>query len=155
MILYWTSFISIFLFRYIFKDYKADMRYLLLGTSFPRILDIILYILNITDNYQFIGHSLFFSITLFFLIMISTNRNTIFRKNSLLVCIGIFFYLFLSFTWLNQSIFLYPLFSDSNSNFLLSKNVEIILSFIGIVYFLFKIKNLTNFKYFLKSGLFI
>jgi hypothetical protein len=152
MILSWTSFISIFLFRYIFKDYKADMRYLLLGTLFPRILDLIL---NITDNYQFIGHSLFFSIILFFLIMISTNRNTIFRKNSLLACIGMFFYLFLSFTWLNQSIFLYPLFSDSNSNFILSRNVEIILSIIGVVYFLFKIKNLTNFKYFLKSGLFI
>lgn len=152
MILSWTSFISIFLFRYIFKDYKADMRYLLLGTLFPRILDLIL---NITDNYQFIGHSLFFSIILFFLIMISTNRNTIFRKNSLLACIGMFFYLFLSFTWLNQSIFLYPLFSDSNSNFILSRNVEIILSIIGVVYFLFKIKNLSNFKYFLKSGLFI
>jgi hypothetical protein len=152
MILSWTSFISIFLFRYIFKDYKADMRYLLLGTLFPKILDLIL---NITDNYQFIGHSLFFSIILFFLIMISTNRNTIFRKNSLLACIGMFFYLFLSFTWLNQSIFLYPLFSDSNSNFILSRNVEIILSIIGVVYFLFKIKNLTNFKYFLKSGLFI
>jgi len=152
MILSWASFISIFLFRYIFKDYKADMRYLLLGTLFPRILDLIL---NITDNYQFIGHSLFFSIILFFLIMISTNRNTIFRKNSLLACIGMFFYLFLSFTWLNQSIFLYPLFSDSNSNFILSRNVEIILSIIGVVYFLFKIKNLTNFKYFLKSGLFI
>jgi hypothetical protein len=152
MILSWTSFISIFLFRYIFKDYKADMRYLLLGTLFPRILDLIL---NFTDNYQFIGHSLFFSIILFFLIMISTNRNTIFRKNSLLACIGMFFYLFLSFTWLNQSIFLYPLFSDSNSNFILSRNVEIILSIIGVVYFLFKIKNLTNFKYFLKSGLFI
>ena len=152
MILSWASFISIFLFRYIFKDYKADMRYLLLGTLFPRILDLIL---NITDNYQFIGHSLFFSIILFFLIMISTNRNTIFRKNSLLACIGMFFYLFLSFTWLNQSIFLYPLFSDSNSNFILSRNVEIILSIIGVVYFLFKIKDLTNFKYFLKSGLFI
>lgn len=152
MILSWTSFISIFLFRYIFKDYKADMRYLLLGTLFPKILDLIL---NFTDNYQFIGHSLFFSIILFFLIMISTNRNTIFRKNSLLACIGMFFYLFLSFTWLNQSIFLYPLFSDSNSNFILSRNVEIILSIIGVVYFLFKIKNLTNFKYFLKSGLFI
>ena len=152
MILSWTSFISIFLFRYIFKDYKADMRYLLLGTLFPRILDLTL---NITDNYQFIGHSLFFSIILFFLIMISTNRNTIFRKNSLLACIGMFFYLFLSFTWLNQSIFLYPLFSDSNSNFILSRNVEITLSIIGVVYFLFKIKNLTNFKYFLKSGLFI
>lgn len=152
MILSWTSFISIFLFRYIFKDYKADMRYLLLGTLFPRILDLIL---NITDNYQFIGHSLFFSIILFFLIMISTNRNTIFRKNSLLACIGMFFYLFLSFTWLNQSIFLFPLFPDSNSNFILSRNVEIILSLIGVVYFLFKIKNLTNFKYFLKSGLFI
>ena len=71
--------------------------------------------------------------------MISTNRNTIFRKNSLLACIGMFFYLFLSFTWLNQSIFLYPLFSDSNSNFILSRNVEIILSIIGVVYFLFKI----------------
>ena len=152
MILSWASFISIFLFRYIFKDYKADMRYLLLGTLFPRILDLIL---NITDNYQFIGHSLFFSIILFFLIMISTNRNTIFRKNSLLACIGIFFYLFLSFTWLNQSIFLFPLFPDSNSNFILSRNVEIILSLIGVVYFLFKIKNLTNLKYFLKSGLFI
>ena len=152
MILSWTSFISIFLFRYIFKDYKADMRYLLLGTLFPRILDLIL---NITDNYQFIGHSLFFSIILFFLIMISTNRNTIFRKNSLLACIGMFFYLFLSFTWLNQSIFLFPLFPDSNSNFILSRNVEIILSLIGVVYFLFKIKNLTNLKYFLKSGLFI
>ena len=94
MILSWTSFISIFLFRYIFKDYKADMRYLLLGTLFPKILDLILNILNITENYQFIGHSLFFSITLFFLIMISTNRNTIFRKIHYLHVLVYFFICF-------------------------------------------------------------
>ena len=112
----WTSSISIFLFRYIFKDYAADLRFIIIGSLYPLILDSLSYNFGISNKTQFLGHSLLFNVSLFFLIMIITKRGSKIRSNALLFSIGAFLYLVLSFTWTNQSIFLYPFF-EKEQNF--------------------------------------
>ncbi len=150
----WTSGISVFLFRYIFKDFRADLRFVIIGSFSPVLIDKFLFVFKVTQNPISIGHSLFLTIGLLFVLMIFTKKNTQFRSNALLFTIGSFFYLILSFTWLNQEIFLYPLFIRSEELFQMSTPVKLILNLIGGVYLIFKIKNIKSLKYFLKEGKF-
>lgn len=148
----WTSSISIFLFRYIFKDYAADLRFIIIGSLYPLILDSLSYNFGISNKTQFLGHSLLFNVSLFFLIMIITKRGSKTRSNALLFSIGAFLYLVLSFTWTNQSIFLYPFFENEQNFIILSSQIEIVLNLIGILYLIIKFKNFENLKLFLKNG---
>ena len=148
----WTSSISIFLFRYIFKDYAADLRFIIIGSLYPLMLDSLSYNFGISYKTQFLGHSLLFNVSLFFLIMIITKRGSKIRSNALLFSIGAFLYLVLSFTWTNQSIFLYPFFENEQNFIVLSSQIEIVLNSIGILYLIIKFKNFENLKLFLKNG---
>ena len=148
----WTSSISIFLFRYIFKDYAADLRFIIIGSLYPLILDSLSYNFGISNKSQFLGHSLLFNVSLFFLIMIITKRGSKIRSTALLFSIGAFLYLVLSFTWTNQSIFLYPFFENEQNFIILSSQIEIVLNLIGILYLIIKFKNFENLKLFLKNG---
>ena len=148
----WTSSISVLLFRYIFKDNSADLRYIILGSLYPLFLDSVIFNLGISNRTQFLGHSLLFNVLLFFLIMIVTKRNTRIRGNALLFSIGAFLYLVLSFTWSNQSVFLYPFFENAESSIILSSQIKIFLNLIGISYLIVKFKNFKNLKLFLKNG---
>tara|TARA_Y100000768_G_scaffold387081_1_gene377197 strand:+ start:2863 stop:3339 length:477 start_codon:yes stop_codon:yes gene_type:complete len=154
MILFWTTSFSVFLFLYIFKDKNADLRFLILGSLFPVFADFLLYFLGASQKNKFIGHSIFFTIILFFLVMVFTKRGTLIRSNALLFSIGSFFYLVLSFTWLNQQVILYPLFKESSDSFSLTNNVEILLGIIGLIYLLFKNRNFETLKLFIKTGKF-
>ena len=154
MILFWTSGLSIYLFLYIFKDKNADLRFIIFGSLFPVILDSILYFFGLSNQNEYIGHSIFFTVSLFFIFMITTKRGGSFRANSLLFSIGSFFYLVLSFTWLNQSIILYPLFQNSEDIFSLAKNYKTALGAIGILYIFFKFRNIQILKEFINTGKF-
>ena len=148
----WTSSISVLLFRYIFKDNSADLRYIILGSLYPLFLDSIIFNLGISNRSQFLGHSLLFNVLFFFLIMIFTKRNTRIRSNAILFSIGSFLYLVLSFTWSNQSVFLYPFFENEESSIVLSSQIKIFLNIIGISYLIVTLKNFKNLKLFLKNG---
>ena len=116
------------------------------------ILDSLSYNFGISNKTQFLGHSLLFNVSLFFLIMIITKRGSKIRSNALLFSIGAFLYLVLSFTWTNQSIFLYPFFENEQNFIVLSSQIEIVLNLIGILYLIIKFKNFENLKLFLKNG---
>ena len=154
MILFWTSGLSIYLFLYIFKDKNADLRFIIFGSLFPVIFDSSLYIFGITNQNEYIGHSIFLTVGLFFIFMIATKRGSLFRANSLLFSIGTFFYLVLSFTWLNQSIILFPLFQNSEDIFSLDKNYKTALGGVGILYLFFKFRSIQIIKEFINTGKF-
>ena len=154
MILFWTSGISIYLFLYIFKDKTADLRFVIFGSLFPVIFDSSLYIFGFTNQNEYIGHSIFLTVGLFFIFMIATKRGSLFRANSLLFSIGTFFYLVLSFTWLNQSIILFPLFQNSEDIFSLDKNYKTALGGVGILYLFFKFRSIQILKEFINTGKF-
>ena len=148
----WTTSISVLLFRYIFKDYSADLRFIILGSLYPLSFDSISYNFGISNKAQFLGHSLLFNVFLFFLIMIITKRGSKVRRNSLLFSIGSFLYLVLSFTWSNQSVFLYPFFENEQNPIVFSSQIEIVLNLIGTLYLIIKLKTVENLKLFVKNG---
>ena len=154
MILFWTSGLSIYFFLYIFKDKNADLRFVIFGSLFPVIFDSSLYIFGITNQNEYIGHSIFLTVGLFFIFMIATKRGSLFRANSLLFSIGTFFYLVLSFTWLNQSIILFPLFQNSEDICSLDKNYKTALGGVGILYLFFKFRSIQIIKEFINTGKF-
>ena len=86
--------------------------------------------------------------------MVITKRGTLFRSNALLFSIGSFFYLVLSFTWLNQQVILYPLFEESDDNFALTNNIQYLLGVLGLFYLFFKIRNFAALKTFIRTGKF-
>ena len=90
---FWHIGLSISFFRYVFKDFSADLRFLITGVILPEIIYISLKLMNFSELYSQIGHTLLFAIFLLIFVMIFTKRNTKLRRNFLLIAIGVFFHL--------------------------------------------------------------
>ena len=148
----WSIAGSFFLFRYIFKDFSADMRFLLIGSIFPIIFNFLISIFGLSNEILNLSQSLITVLIIFSFVMIFTKRNTILRKNCLLICIGIFFCLLLNFIWLNQTIFFYPIPVSQLETFNLSSSSEIFLNIIGVFYLVSKLQSRQLIVLFLKTG---
>jgi len=148
----WSIAGSFFLFRYIFKDFSADMRFLLIGSIFPIIFDFLISIFGLSNEILNISQSLITVLIVFSFVMIFTKRNTILRKNFLLICIGIFFCLLLNFIWLNQTVFFYPIPVSQLETFKISSNYEIFLNIVGVFYLVSKLQSRHLVILFLKTG---
>jgi len=148
----WSIAGSFFLFRYIFKDFSADMRFLLIGSIFPIIFNFLTSIFGLSNEILNISQSLITVLIVFSFVMIFTKKNTILRKNYLLICIGIFFCLLLNFIWLNQTVFFYPIPVSQLETFKISSNYEIFLNIVGFFYLVSKLQSRQLVVLFLKSG---
>ena len=153
----WSVAGSFYLFRYIFKDYSADMRFLSIGSVLPLILNFLFKILGVNYEILLMSHSLISVLIIFSFVMLFTKRSTELRKKLLLICIGMFFSLFLNFVWLNQTVFFYPLFNYQFSEFdvqesYINTNFQILLNTIGAFYVFYKFKSRTLVNLFLKTG---
>ena len=148
----WSIAGSFFLFRYIFKDFSADMRFLLIGSIFLIIFNFLISIFALSNEILNISQSLITVLIVFSFVMIFTKRNTILRKNFLLICIGIFFCLLLNFIWLNQTVFFYPMPVSQLETFKISSNYEIFLNIVGVFYLVSKLQSRQLVVLFLKTG---
>lgn len=148
----WFIGIGILIFKYVFKDKTADLRFLITGLIILDFVDIILALSPINKDENFITHSLLFSVLTMFSIMLTTKRGTKLRKNLLLFSIGVFLHLFLDFMWLDQANFLYPLPMEKADNF--DKTIQIIAvqEIIGALYIVYKFKSKELVKIFIKTG---
>ena len=59
---FWHIGLSISFFRYVFKDFSADLRFLITGVILPEIIYISLKLMNFSELYSQIGHTLLFAI---------------------------------------------------------------------------------------------
>lgn len=150
---FWFIGAGVLIFKSVFKDTKADLRYLIVGLIFLDILDSLLSVSFIDKEPRFITHSLLFSVLVMFVIMIISKRATIFRKNSLLFSIGLYLHLLLDFMWLDQTNFLYPLPFESSDNFVKPRLTTAILEVFGVTYLAFKLKSKNLIEKFLKEGI--
>ncbi len=73
---FWHIGLSISFFRYVFKDFSADLRFLITGVILPEIIYISLKLMNFSELYSQIGHTLLFAIFSLSFVMILTKRNT-------------------------------------------------------------------------------
>ena len=99
---FWHIGLSISFFRFVFKDFSADLRCLIVGVLIPEFLNIFNTFVKINPE---IGHTLLFAVAGLIFVMIFTKRDTKKRKNLLLVCIGIFFHYYLTLCGLDQKFY--------------------------------------------------
>ena len=125
--LFWHVGFSIFIFRYVYKDYEADLRYLAGGALLPDFVDFLFNLLGLR---------------------IAFNH----KKNFLLITIGIFLHLFLDFMWLNQHILFFPLPFDSIETSSRGFLILLVQEIAGFSYLYSKINTLEQADDFFRDG---
>ena len=150
---FWHIGLSISFFRYVFKDFTADLRYLIVGVIFPEIIHLSLNLINISGIYPELGHTLLFAIFSLFLVMIFTKRDTQLRRNSLLVSIGIFFHLLFDFMWLRQEVLFFPLQFQDTERLTFNIGVLFIQEVIGLTYLIPKLNSQDKVRLFFSKGI--
>ncbi len=148
---FWHIGLSISFFRFVFKDFSADLRCLIVGVLMPEFLYIFNTFVKINPE---IGHTLFFPVAGLIFVMILTKRDTNKRKNLLLICIGIFFHLLFDFMWLRPEVLFFPLQFDPNPERMpINISVLFIQEVIGLVYLIPKLNSREKFKRLMSEGL--
>ncbi len=149
---FWHIGLSISFFRYVFKDFSADLRFLIIGVILPEIIYISLNLMNFSELYSQIGHTLLFAIFSLIFVMIFTKRNTKLRRNFLLITIGVFFHLLFDFMWLRQEVLFFPLQFEDKDTFIFNASTLFIQEVIGLVYLIPKLNSKEKIKRLFNEG---
>lgn len=112
--LFWHLGANLWLFRWIFRDPKVDVRFLFLGAVLPDLIDIALGTLILADRYstsQLWAHALVLPSFYMVGVLLTTRRG---RQRRALMAVGVgwLFHLLLDGMWMDQAVFLWPFFGD-------------------------------------------
>lgn len=110
--LFWHLGGSLWLFRWVFRDPKVDVRFLLLGAILPDLIDLPIGTVLLADRYS-TGELWFHSLTVASLYMIAVlllTRRGRRRRAWMALGIGWLFHLVLDGMWTSQEVFLWPFF---------------------------------------------
>lgn len=107
--LFWHVGGAIFLFRWIFRDPKVDLRLLALGALLPDVVDLVVGAVIGGPTAQRVGHSLLLPSIAATVVVVATRRG---RKRRMLMTVVVawLFHLVLDGVWLREETFLWPLF---------------------------------------------
>jgi hypothetical protein len=100
---------TIFLFRWIFRDPKVDVRLLAAGALLPDLIDLVLGIFLGQPSRQRIGHALVAPTVVAIVVLLSTRRGRL-RRRLMTVVVAWMFHLMLDLVWLREETFLWPFF---------------------------------------------
>jgi hypothetical protein len=112
--LFWHLGGSLWLFRWIFRDPKVDVRFLLFGAILPDLIDLPVGTLLLADRYS-TGELWFHSLiipTLYIAIVLLATRRGRRRRAWMALGVGWLFHLLLDGMWVSQEVFLWPFFGD-------------------------------------------
>lgn len=110
--LFWHLGAAVWLFRWIFRDPKVDVRFLLLGAILPDLIDLPIGTLILADRYstgELWAHSLIVP-TLYMVIVLLLTRRGRRRRAWMALGVGWLFHLLLDGMWVYQEVFLWPFF---------------------------------------------
>jgi hypothetical protein len=111
-VLFWHLGASLWLFRWIFRDPKVDVRFLLLGALLPDLIDMPIGTLLLAGRYS-TGELWFHSMTVatvYMGVVLLTTRRGRRRRAFMAIGIGWLFHLLLDGMWTDQVVFLWPFF---------------------------------------------
>jgi LexA-binding, inner membrane-associated putative hydrolase len=100
---------AIFLFRWIFRDPKVDLRLLALGALLPDVIDLVAGVFLGEPTRQRFGHALLVPTTVATAILLSTRRGRG-RRQLMTVVVAWLFHLLLDGTWVREETFFWPFF---------------------------------------------
>ena len=100
---------SIFLFRWIFRDPRVDLRLLILGALVPDVIDFLVGVFLGEPFRQRWGHALIAPTVAAIVILVTTRRGPR-RRQLMTVIVAWLFHLVLDGVWVREQTFLWPLF---------------------------------------------
>lgn len=110
--LFWHLGATLWLFRWIFKDPKVDVRFLLVGALLPDLIDLPVGTLIFADRFstgELWAHSLVAPTFYMAIVLLATRRGRR-RRAWMALGVGWLFHLLLDGMWLDQEVFLWPFF---------------------------------------------
>lgn len=110
----WHVGATLFLFRWIFRDPKVDVRFLVLGALLPDLIDLPLGTLLLADSLstgEAWMHSLAAPSLVTVVILLATRRGRR-RRAWMALAVGMFFHLLVDGMWTKTEVFLWPLFGE-------------------------------------------
>lgn len=110
--LLWRLGATLWLFRWIFRDPKVDVRFLLLGAVLPDLIDLPIGTFLHGDRYatgELWSHSLVLP-SLYMAVVVLATRRGRHRRALMAVGVGWLFHLLLDGMWVDRDVFLWPLF---------------------------------------------
>ncbi len=111
--IFWHAGGSILAFRYVFRDPNVDLRFLILGSILPDLIDKPIGTLLFADTFssgRIFGHTLVFAFALLVGVTVATRRGGLWRKRLLALAVGCLFHLVLDGMWATKETFLWPAF---------------------------------------------
>ena len=110
----WHLGASLFLFRWIFRDPKVDVRFLALGALLPDLIDLPVGTLLLADSLstgEAYAHSLLAPSLIAIVVLIFTRRGRR-RRAWMALVVGMFFHLLIDGMWTRTEVFAWPLFGE-------------------------------------------
>lgn len=101
---------ALWLFRWVFRDPKVDVRFLFMGALLPDILDLPVGSVFFSTG-ELWAHSLLVPSAFMAAVLIATRRGRR-RRAWMAVGVGWLFHLLLDGMWVNEEVFLWPFFGD-------------------------------------------
>jgi len=100
---------AIFLFRWIFRDPRVDLRLLATGAVLPDVIDLVAGAILGQPTRQRFGHALMVPAAVAVAILLTTRRGR-WRRQLMTVVVAWLFHLLLDGTWVREETFLWPFF---------------------------------------------
>lgn len=110
--LFWHGGATLWLFRWIFRDPKVDVRFLLFGAFLPDVVDLPIGTLLFADRFatgELWAHSLVLPSVYMAIVLVATRRGRA-RRAWMALGVGWLFHLMLDGMWTNERVFLWPFF---------------------------------------------
>lgn len=110
--LFWHLGASLWLFRWVFKDPKVDVRYLLIGAILADLIDMPIGTALLADRFstgELWSHSLIVPTLYMVFVLVATRRGRV-RRAWMALGVGWLFHLLLDGMWVDREVFLWPLF---------------------------------------------
>lgn len=108
----WHLGASLWLFRWIFRDPKVDVRFLVLGAILPDLIDLLMGTVILADPYstgELWAHSLVAPSIYIVIVLVATRRGRA-RRAWMALGVAWMFHLLLDGMWLDSHVFLWPFF---------------------------------------------
>ncbi len=109
----WHLGATVLIVRYVFRDPDMDLRWVLVGSILPDLLDKPIGSVFFHDTFgthRLFAHSIVFPITAFAMVLLVTRRGTNRRRGSIGLVIGVFVHLLLDAAWATPEAFWWPFF---------------------------------------------